>query len=426
MIKSGFSRIAYFASFILKLLMIVLFFVINGITNAEVRLSESASFFEDETVVVQTQNSAECTYQEVSLGKIDISVTKNEHPGDITIKFTAKNIRYDDSYDKEVVGDDMSEYEDLIPSSEGPWKLSFRFALENKSLNNIFNDSKYYEVTFNGKSYTEEVIQTGSTNRAETDLITVNKGDTLALTVNLGSKTENSSLPQGEYCLHISLDRAEFEGNEALEKIGLNRILKLGYLGYRHAFLKMQMSDIFNFNNIFGIIVLLYSIGTAVYFYPDLRSAKHFYEKEMAKYKVGPIGVVKTTFYNPYTGCTYTTTSPAYSGPSMVLIIIETTVFFVALVVLVPIRFFIFLVSDLISAINGKKAFSVLYGLGCFVGSMGLWSILGSLPLLLASNWIFGGICAVVGIGALIGAHFLTSEYFLVEGDIVDQIFKKK
>ncbi|MCR5457974.1 MAG: hypothetical protein K6F14_07850 [Clostridiales bacterium] len=416
MIKKG-RKIAYLVSFILKLSMIVLFFLINGLSNAEIRLSESASFFQDETIIVQTHNSGECTYNAISPGKIDISVGKNEHAGDVTIQVTVKDISYDDSYDREVVGNRMSEFKDLVPSKEGPWELCFQFALENKSFKNIISDTKSYDVIFNGKSYNAEVIQGGSTNRTKTDFVTVNKGDTLTLTVNLGSKADNSALPEGEYCLHLSLERGELNGNDALEKIGFGRIVTLGYLSYRHAFLKMQMSDIFNFNNILGIIVLLYSIGTAVYFYPDLRSAKHYYDKQLQEVYSGPIGVVKTTFYNPYTGYTYTTTSTATSGPSIVLVLLKTTFFFVALVVFMPVRFFVFLVKDLISAFSGKKPFSVLYGLGCFLGSVGMWLILGSLVFFLALNWIIGGILAAVGIGGLIGAHFLTSEYNMVEDD---------
>lgn len=418
MVRRGFSRIPYFISFLLKLVVVALFFIINGIFAAETRLSESVSFYENEAVLVETQNTGTCIYNQSSIGAINLSVGTNERPSDVVIKVTVNNINYDDSYDREVIGDNIDQYQDLLPSKDGPWDLCFRFAIENKSANSIADDAKYYEVNFADKTYAAEIVGNGSADRTETDLVTVNKGDSLTLTINLGSQTHNSVVPQGEYCLHIALSRGELVGSEAIEKLGgLGRIIKLGFLSYRHALFNIEVSDIFNFNNIVGIILLLYSIGTAIYFYPDIKSTKQFYNDQFSDVYCGPPVVIKKTFRDPYTGVTYTTTETECSGPSIVLVLLKTTLYFVLLVVLVPIRFFVYMVKDLLLAITGKKPYSVFYGLGCFIGSFGLWLILGSLPFFLATNWIAGGILAGVGVGALIGARFLANDDFLTDED---------
>ena len=127
--------------------------------------------------------------------------------------------------------------------------------------------------------------------------------------------------------------------------------------------------------------------------------------------------VVKTTFHDPYSGRTWTETKKVTSGPPIVLALLMGFFYFILLIVLIPIRFVIFLFKDLVYGISGKKPFSPLYGLGCFLGSMGLWFILGAAALFMAMNWVFGAILAALGIAGLIGAHFLAKEDHLVEED---------
>ena len=146
MIKKKKSRVAFLLSFIFKLGIVVLFFAINGISKAEARLSEASMFHNNETILVQTENSGSCSYKEISTGKIDLNVNTNEHYGDVAIQVTINNIIYDDSYDKAVVGEYMNEFQDLVASKEGPWDLGIRYALESKSLNVSLDDSYSYDV----------------------------------------------------------------------------------------------------------------------------------------------------------------------------------------------------------------------------------------------------------------------------------------
>ena len=421
LLKTRGSRSAYLVSFLLKVLMIALFFAINGIISAAPRLSESVSFYESETVLVQTKNTGSCSYNKASLGVIDLGVGANDHPGDVVLQVTVNNVRYDDSYDKEVIGDNMAEYEDLFPSKDGPWDLCFSYAIESKAAGGIPDESKYYEVGFAGKSYSSSVVFNGSTNRLETNVVTVNKGDSLTLTINLGSLSRGSAIPAGEYRLHLALSRGVAAGQAAYEKLGLSRAIKLGFLTYRHALFHMRFSDVINFQSVLSFIVLLYSIGTAFYFYPDLRTAWRIFEKEAKQYDTSShtITIVKKTFEDPYTGSRYTTTeSYKNGGYDFILCLMKAILGFVVLVTLIPIRFFVFMVKDLVYAITGKRQFGVFYGLGCFIGSFGLWALLGSLVFFLAANWIAGAICAAVGIGGLIGARFLANDDHLIdEGD---------
>ena len=395
------SRVKHLITLIIKLVFLVLVCAATMVMSAMQTYSTDeisiAKDFDENSIDIVTENGATVTWEAVD-GELVFDIRQSgDKYDDITVFLTFKNVGYDTSFIRSMLGDKVGEHEEFLSEMEnGPWLGHCNFHLKGESF---FTTNKG-EYTFTDAAltdYVEGIVSSGANTSTQTESFTVNKSDEhVTVMLTFGAETVGA-LDNGKYTLKADLKLGHPEGKQLdislLEKAVL--ILKFG--GQTVADAGWGVFNVTSWLTFYGVLILL---GWFIYLWRDLRAMV----KIFAAIQEGDgTSVIVKVYINGVFSEEYTVTN----GGNILVALLVTMICYFVFLLTIPIRILIHIIRDIIYLIKEDYDIEAFSFVGNFLGSVGIYALLVGVVGLMSASYLIGGIGAVLGIGMCIAAHFI-------------------
>jgi len=302
-------------------------------------------------------------------------------------------------YLRQVIGE-RAEREDAYLSAmeEGPWSCYYRFSMtSDQDLSGMRNIVYTVMDTFDNSA--TEILRSGdSPKTAEIEDFYVGKGEEISFVLVFGSDTYGP-LPSGRYVFDADFgvsglyyEDAELSFATKLDVIASTCLTAL----------KEQGLDIFKVENWLVFYGAMVVAGMFIYLWRDLRAMKKIFCALMDG--DGLFVIVHTYINGAYAG-----SHVDYEGAfvyAMVMLLVTVLCYMIFLLT-IPVRIVIHLIRDIVYLFKEDDDIEGFSIIGNILGSVGIYALAFGIVALLGGEYLLGGICAVVGLGMCIAAHFL-------------------
>ena len=394
------SRVKHLVMLILKVGFLVLVCAGSMVMSAMQTQSTDeipiAKDFGEKNIDVTTENGATVTWEVVG-DEIVFDITQSgENYDDITVFLFYRNVAYDTSYLRSLLGEDAGEHEAYISEMEnGPWLGHLNFCLKGES----FFTTTTGKYTFGDGGLTEYVhsVMSSGANTTETSEDFNVKDDGTVIVMLIFGAEGGGALENGKYTLKADLRLRHPEGKQLdmslLEKGGI--ILKLAGQTIREA--GFGIFNVTNWLVCYGVMVIL---GWFIYLWRDVRAMGKIFG---ALLEGDGSTVIVKVYINGAFSEEYTTTN----GGNIMSALILTGLCYTVFLVTIPIRMLIHIIRDIIYLFKEDYDIEAFSFVGNFLGSVGIYALIVGFVGLMSASYLIGGIGTVLGIVLCIVARFI-------------------
>ncbi len=395
------SRAKHLTTLIMKLVFLVLVCVATMVMSAMQTYSTDeisiAKDFDENSIDVLTENGATVSWEVVD-GELVFDIKQSgDNYDDITVFLTFKNVGYDSTFIRSMLGDDAGEHEEFISEMEnGPWLGHCNFCLKGESFLTT-SGGKYTFVDDAMTEYVQGVLSSGANTSEQTEEFTVDKEDGSVMVLLMFGSEDSGALENGKYTLKADLKLGHPEGKQLnlnlLQQAGI--VLKLG--GQAIADAGWGIFNVTSWLTFYGAMII---VGWFIYLWRDLRAMAKIFS---AILDGDGATVIIRTYINGVFAEEYTTTN----GGNIFVALLLTGLCYIVFLVTIPVRILIHIIRDIIYLFKEDDDIEAFSFVGNILGSVGIYALIVGIVGLMSASYVIGGIATVLGIAACIVAHFI-------------------
>ena len=397
------SRVKHLILIITKVVYLVLVCAATMVMMSMQDYTESdaitiAKNFDADSVKAETKGGASVTWEIVD-GELVFDVSQSgKSYDDIRVFLTYKNIGYDSTFIRSLIGEDAGKHEAFISEMEnGPWLAHINYCLKGDSFLTT-NKGAYTFVDAANGEYEHGISSSGANTSERSDDFTVAKNDgTVTVALIFGSE-DIGALDSGKYTLKCDLKLTHPEGKvldaTLLEQAGI--ILRFATKSVKAA--GWEIFNITSWLTFYGALILL---GWFIYLWRDLRTMVKIF---FALLEGDGTRVIIRTYIN---GVFAEEHEEYANGSNIFIALILTILCYVVFLVTIPIRILINLIRDIIYLVKEDDDIEAFSFLGNILGSVGIYALIVGIVGLVSQSYVIGVIAGGVGLAMCIAAHFL-------------------